>query len=237
MASSRNKELPRGIPLAVIKRLPVYHTCLVNLCRSGIDRVSSSTLAEMAGVTASQLRQDLNYFGSFGQQGYGYKVPLLLREIEKILGIDREFHVVVVGVGNLGRAILGYRNFRRRGFVFDGAFDADERLVGTEVAEVPVRHVSELAAFLSVHPVDIGVIATPEEAAQGIADIMVGAGIKGILNFASMRISVPERVVLENVNLSTALMSLACRACHTSSRGQPVVRLPQAEPQKREKHR
>lgn len=229
-------ELPRGIPLAAIKRLPVYHACLMNLSRRGVDRVSSSVLAEMAGVTASQLRQDLNYFGSFGQQGYGYKVPLLLKEIEKILGIDNEFHVVVVGVGNLGRAILEYQNFRRKGFIFDGAFDVDERLVGTEVGGVLVRHVCELAPFLSVHPADIGVIATPEEVAQDIADIMVDAGVKGILNFASMRLLVPENVVLEDINLSTALMSLACRACRGPSRGR-VVTLHEGEPEQREKDR
>lgn len=201
----------KAIPYPVIQRLPVYHRELAELASRGVERISSTKLAEKIGITASQLRQDLNHFGSFGQQGYGYNVPQLLVEVGRILGLDRTFKMVLVGVGNLGMALVRHSHFRRRGFVIDALFDVDTDLIRTEVAGLPVRPLSELVEYCHREQPDIGVITTPEEVAQAVADMLVKGGVQGIWSFSSTRLMVPDHVVVENINLIDSLMSLGFR--------------------------
>ncbi len=205
------KNCMRAIPYPVIQRLPVYHRELTELASRGVERINSAKLAAKIGITASQLRQDLNLFGSFGQQGYGYNVPLLLVEIGKILGLDRTFEMVLVGVGNLGMALTRHPHFRKRGFTIEALFDVDAELFRTDVGGLPVRPLAELAGYCQVHQPDIGIITTPEEVAQPVADILVKGGVSGIWSFSSTRLCVPENVVVENINLIDSLMSLGFR--------------------------
>ena len=203
-----------GIAIAVIKRLPVYQRYLSELQRNQIERISSGELAVKIGITASQLRQDLNCFGSFGQQGYGYKVNDLLHEVNKILGLDHNTFMVLIGAGNLGRAILSYPNFYNRGFIFQAAFDQQIISGYSAIGEVQIQPVDELSAYLKNHLVDIGVITTPAVGAQAIADILVAGGVKGIWNFAPVPLKVPENVVVENVHISESLLVLSYQLHH-----------------------
>lgn len=203
--------MKKPVPLATIRRLPRYHACLARLAESGILRVSSARLARLAGVTPEQLRQDLNYFGSFGQQGYGYGTYELQAELARILGLDRSHRMVVVGAGNIGRAVALYEGFRRRRFIIEAIFDSDASLFGSAVGDLPVRPVGELGEYLSGHRVDIGVVAVPASQAQGVVDLLVAGGVRGIWNFAHVRLHVPDDVVVEQVNLTESLLTLAFR--------------------------
>lgn len=200
-----------GIPTAVIKRLPVYQRFLTELLDKEITRISSKELADRVGITASQLRQDLSWFGSFGQQGYGYRVEDLLREVNRILGLNRTHRMVLIGAGSLGRAILNYANFRRRGFTVTAAFDKDPRIIGEEINGILVRDITELDDFLKDNPAEIGVITTPAAAAQDITDRMVAAGIEGIWNFAPVSLAVPPEVIVEHVHLGESLLVLSLK--------------------------
>lgn len=197
------------ISMAVIKRLPRYYRYLEELLDNGVDKISSNELSVKMNVTASQIRQDLNNFGGFGQQGYGYNVEYLHREIARILCIDIPHSIVIVGAGNLGRAIANYANFEKRGFVVKGMFDCNPELIGKECRGAVVMPMDELPDFIRNNNIDILALTIPKTGANQVAQIAVEAGIKGIWNFAHMDLNVPDNVVVENVHLSESLMTLS----------------------------
>ena len=197
------------ISMAVIKRLPRYYRYLEELIDSGVERISSNELSVKMNVTASQIRQDLNNFGGFGQQGYGYNVEFLHKEIAKILGIGKTHNMIIVGAGNLGRAIANYANFEKRGFVVKGMFDSNPELVGKECRGAVVMPMEEMPDFIRNNNIDILALTIPKTSANIVAQVAVEAGIRGIWNFAHMDLTVPEGVVVENVHLSESLMTLS----------------------------
>ena len=196
----------KEIPEAVIKRLPVYHRHLTQLAKQEVDRISSPELALKIGITASQLRQDLNWFGSFGQQGYGYRVTELLHEITKILGLENEIHLIMVGAGHLGRAIASYPNFNEKGFHIEAVFDNNQAVIGDVIDGKAIHPVTELRSYLAQNKVTVGVITTPASVAQAVADVLIQGGVKGIWNFAPLTLKVPNNVVVEHVHISESLM-------------------------------
>lgn len=198
-----------GIPYRTIKRLPRYRTAIADALEAGHNRISSSQLAEICAVTASQLRQDLSYFGSFGQQGYGYDTRGLLATIDSILGIDESSPMVMVGVGRLGRSLLAYPGFDKKGFHFVAGFDCNHELFGTQVSGITVYDTNELESFMEKTTVDIGVLTVPKEAAQATAERLVATGVRGIWNFAPVQLHLPPDVIMENVHLSHSLLTLA----------------------------
>lgn len=207
MQKNKNKN---RVSETVIRRLPKYHRYLTELLEWGEDRISSQELSDLTGFTASQIRQDLNNFGGFGQQGYGYKVSSLKEEIEKILGISTVYKAVLVGAGHLGSVISRYKGFSRSGFDLVGIFDEDEKVIGTKVGPEIVRDVKNLDEFLSQHKeVKVAILTLPKEGAQEITDHLVKAGIEGIWNFAPTDIEVPENVIVENVRLNDSLLILS----------------------------
>lgn len=198
-----------GVSPAVIRRLPRYHRYLGELLRKDILRVSSGELAKMMRVTASQIRQDLNCFGGFGQQGYGYNVRYLHDKIGDLLGISEGYRAVIVGAGNLGRALVSSHMFDRRGVKRLAMFDVDPSLIGTTVADVPVYDVRTLRDFCTANAVDIGVVTTPKEAAASVIETLTAAGIRGIWNFSNTEIQPTDpRVSVENIHLGDSLMKL-----------------------------
>ncbi len=199
----------KEISQAVIGRLPRYFRYLGELKDQGVERISSQELSELMQVTASQIRQDFNNFGGFGQQGYGYNVKYLYDEIGKILGLDQTHNFVIIGAGNLGRALGNYLNFERRGFLFRGIFDQNPALVGMDVRGVKVRPMEELETFIRENQIDIAVLTIPKTGAVGVADRLVQNGIKAIWNFAHVDLRVPEGIQVENVHLSDSLMKLS----------------------------
>lgn len=196
------------VSLAVVKRLPKYYRYLGMIAERGIIRVSSQELSNITGLTASQIRQDLNHFGGFGQQGYGYNVEELKGEIEKIIGIDKSYKAIVIGMGNIGHAIFNYRGFQTSGFRVKALFDRNPEKIGTKVNELEVRDVKTLPEYLNNEEVDIAILAIPEETAQEVCDILVEGGIGGIWNFASADLKLPDEVVLENVHIDESLFTL-----------------------------
>ena len=197
------------ISISVIKRLPRYYRFLQSLKDNGIVRISSKELAARMGLTASQIRHDFNCFGGFGQQGYGYNVESLYREIGKILGLDKQHNFVIIGAGNLGRALGNYMNFERRGFIFKGMFDANPELVGKDVRGVKVMPMDQLESFIRENDIDIAVLTIPKTSAVEVADKLVANGIRAIWNFAHVDLNVPEGIQVENVHLSDSLMKLS----------------------------
>ena len=203
----------KPISRAVIARLPRYYRHLGELMEEGVERISSNDLSQRMHVTASQIRQDLNNFGGFGQQGYGYNVKYLYTEIAKIMGVDRQHNLIIIGAGNLGQAIANYANFERRGVIIKGMFDVNPRLIGRVVRGVEIRGVEELEKFIVDNQVQIAALTIPKTKAPEIADRLVAAGIKAIWNFAHTDLVVPDDVVVENVHLSESLMRLSYRVC------------------------
>ncbi|NLG87588.1 MAG: redox-sensing transcriptional repressor Rex [Firmicutes bacterium] len=199
------------VPMVVIKRLPKYYRYLGELVEHKVERVSSQTLADMMGISASQLRQDLNHFGEFGQQGYGYRVEDLYQEIGRIIGLENEYNMVIVGAGNLGQALANYPNFSKRGFLLKGVFDINPKLIGLKLRDNEIMDIDHLEQFIQKENIAIGIITVPKEAAQEVADIMVRAGIKAIWNFAPVDIKVPPEIVLENEHLADRLMVISFR--------------------------
>ena len=199
----------KEISQAVISRLPRYFRYLGDLKEKGVERISSQELSDIMKVTASQIRQDFNNFGGFGQQGYGYNVGYLYDEISKILGIDKEHSLVIIGAGHLGKAIAGYTNFTRRGFVFKGAFDCDPTLYGTRIRDVEVRPIDEVEDFIKNNKIEIAVLTIPKDQAVPMAHKLCNCGIKAIWNFAHVDLEVPDYIVVENVHLSDSLMKLS----------------------------
>ncbi|MCH5349673.1 MAG: redox-sensing transcriptional repressor Rex [Oscillospiraceae bacterium] len=199
----------KEISQAVIGRLPRYFRYLGELKDKGVERISSQDLSELMKVTASQIRQDFNNFGGFGQQGYGYNVEYLYNEIGKILGLDRQHNFIIIGAGNLGRALGNYLNFEKRGFIFQGMFDTDRQLVGKEVRGVKVMPMEELEQFIRENDIDIAVLTIPKEEAVSVAERLVGTQVRAIWNFAHVDLNVPPSIQVENVHLSDSLMKLS----------------------------
>ena len=194
---------------AVIKRLPRYHRYLGELLREGRLRISSADLSRLMNVTASQIRQDLNCFGGFGQQGYGYNIKYLYGKISELLGVTEGYTAVICGAGNLGRALAATHMFERRGVNRMALFDIDENIVGTEIYGIKVYHIDELFDFCQREKVSIGVLTVPKSAAMRVASTMVAAGVKGIWNFANTEIDLEaEGVKVENIHLGDSLMRL-----------------------------
>lgn len=199
----------REISQAVIGRLPRYFRYLGELKDREVERISSRELSDMMHVTASQIRQDLNHFGGFGQQGYGYNVEYLYREIGKILGLDKTHHLIIIGAGNLGQALANYMNFQRQGFIFTGIFDVNPALIGKKIRGIEVRPMEEVTGFIRQNNVDIAVLTIPKSEAVAVAERLTAVGIKAIWNFAHVDLDVPEGVQVENVHLSDSLMRLS----------------------------
>lgn len=190
--------------------MPRYYRYLGELLDESVERISSNELSSRMQVTASQIRQDLNNFGGFGQQGYGYNVKYLYEEIGKILGLNEKHNIIVIGAGNLGQALANYVKFEKLGFVIIGLFDVNPALKGTLVRGIEVRMLDELADFVKDHKVDIATLTMPKEAADSVADLVVSLGIHAIWNFAHVDLQVlDENVVVENVHLSDSLMQLS----------------------------
>ncbi|MCI7099043.1 MAG: redox-sensing transcriptional repressor Rex [Lachnospiraceae bacterium] len=199
----------KGISRAVIKRLPRYYRYLGELKEEGVERISSSELSSKMKVTASQIRQDLNNFGGFGQQGYGYNVNYLFNEIGRILGIDKKNNMIVIGAGNMGQALTKYTSFRSYGFDIIGVFDVNANLIGKSINGIVVQDYSEVASFIRNNPVDIAVLTVPKEAAGSIAEYLVQLGIHAFWNFAYTDLRLGPGIVVENVHLSDSLLRLS----------------------------
>lgn len=201
---------PTGISNSVIKRLPRYYRFLGELKKEGVTRISSRELSERMQLTASQIRQDLNCFGEFGQQGYGYNIELLQGEIARILGLDKPQNAILIGVGNLGKAIAHYINFESKGFHLIGMFDAKESLVGQMVRNVPIRHISTLDEFCRENMPQAAILCIPKEASKEICEQLVKLGVKGFLNFSHYDISLDHPgVEVENIHFGDSLMTLS----------------------------
>ena len=213
----RGNDTPKTVvSTAVIKRLPRYHRYLGDLIADGRLRISSAELSKIMNVTASQIRQDLNCFGGFGQQGYGYNIKYLYGKISELLGVTQGFRAVIVGAGNLGRALAATHMFERRGVHRLALFDVDDDVVGTEIYGIKVYHTDELFDFCQKNKVDIGVLTVPKESAYDVARVIVDAGVKGIWNCANMELKLDNSdVIIENIHLGDSLMAL-CFAIKTA---------------------
>jgi redox-sensing transcriptional repressor len=202
--------MEKKISVAVIKRLPRYYRYLGDLLHNDVVRISSKELSDKMGVTASQIRQDLNNFGGFGQQGYGYNVEYLYHEIGKILGLEKQYNVIIVGAGNLGQALANYTDFEKRGFKVEGLFDVNPRLIGVTVRGIEIKDIDEIEEVMETKDIDIAVLTIPKYNAVKIANDLVKWGIKGIWNFAPIDLKIRDsNVVIEDVHLSDSLMTLS----------------------------
>ena len=199
----------KKISINVIRRLPRYYRYLGELLEKGVTKISSRELSEKMHVTASQIRQDLNNFGGFGQQGYGYNVEYLHTEIGKILGLNKNYKMVIVGVGNLGQAIANSTSFSKRGFKLVGLFDVNPKLMGISIQGIEVQDVDKIERFIKDNEVEIAILTMPKTRVKEMAENLASWGIKGIWNFSPVDLVVPDSVQVENVHLSHSLMTLA----------------------------
>ncbi len=199
----------KNISMAVIRRLPKYHRYLGDLLEKDIQRISSKELSEIIGFTASQIRQDLNNFGGFGQQGYGYNVEALHQEIGKILGLEKVYKAIVIGAGNLGQAISNYAGFKKAGFEIKALFDVNPKIIGIKIRDFEILDSEEAEDFVKANDIDIAIICIPKKGAQDIVDRLVNAGITGVWNFAPIDLEIPDHVIVENVNLTESLYTLS----------------------------
>lgn len=209
----------KTISQAVIRRLPRYHRYLSELRKEGVERISSNELSRRMKVTASQIRQDLNNFGGFGQQGYGYNVEYLYQEVGKILGLDKEHNMIIVGVGNLGQALANYASFESSGFLLKGLFDINPEFEGREIRGVPIRMLDELEGFLKKNHIEIAALTIPKDQVEKVANILVADGVKAIWNFAHTDLNLPDHVIVENVHLSESLMKLSYNISRSYDKG------------------
>ncbi|MCR5837833.1 MAG: redox-sensing transcriptional repressor Rex [Lachnospiraceae bacterium] len=209
----------KNISNAVIKRLPRYYRYLDELRANGVERISSGDLSRMMNVTASQIRQDLNNFGGFGQQGYGYNVNYLFEEIGSILGLDKEHRMIVVGAGNLGQAIANYANFDKRGFKIVALFDSNHELIGKKTRNGEIKDIEEVYDFVKTENIEIVALTLPKEPATEIAMKLLDCGVKAFWNFAHTDLEVPDNVIVENVHLSESLMELTYKLSEQSQVG------------------
>ncbi|MDD4844193.1 MAG: redox-sensing transcriptional repressor Rex [Anaerotignum sp.] len=198
----------KRISPAVINRLPRYYRYLGDLLESDITRISSKELSAKMNITASQIRQDLNNFGGFGQQGYGYNVEYLYNEIKKILGLDRLYNMIVVGGGNIGQALVNYTNFEKRGFVIKAVFDTNPRLIGMTIRGIEVHDVDQMEEYIKNHNVDVAILTLPRSKAAKVAKDLAKWGVKGMWNFSHVDLQVPDDILVENVHLTDSLMTL-----------------------------
>ena len=199
----------RKVPAVVIARLPRYYRYLGQLLKQDITRISSGALSKKMNVTASQIREDFNYFGGFGQQGYGYNVEYLYNAIGEILGLHDKDTMIILGAGNLGRALANHNNFAKRGFKLVGIFDIDEQVVGTKINDVEVMHSDRLKDFLSNNRVDIAILALPKTAVLKTAELLAECGVKGLLNFSYIELDLAHDIAVENVHMSDSMMRLS----------------------------
>ena len=199
----------REISQAVIRRLPRYYRYLGELIDHNVERISSNDLSKRMKVTASQIRQDLNNFGGFGQQGYGYNVKYLHSEIAKILGLDQKHNIVIIGAGNLGQALANYASFESRGFILKGIFDVNPVLKGVSIRGIPIKMMDELGDFITENKIEIGVLTIPKESAIEVAQFLAEHDVHAIWNFAHTDLNLPSNVIVENVHLSESLMRLS----------------------------
>jgi redox-sensing transcriptional repressor len=206
-----------SISKAVIGRLPRYYRYLGEIMESGVERISSGELSKKMNVTASQIRQDLNNFGGFGQQGYGYNVKYLYVEIGKILGVDKQHNMIIIGAGNLGRALANYANFEKRGFVLIGLFDKNPKLIGKKVRGIAVQSMKNLEEFAKNNKIDIATLAIPKAEAVKVAEKLAECGVSAIWNFAHTDLNLPKNIVVENVHLSESLMQLSYNLTRTEN--------------------
>lgn len=198
----------KKVSIAVIRRLPRYFRYLSDLLQMDITRISSKELSARMGITASQIRQDLNCFGGFGQQGYGYNVESLYTEIGNILGLGNKYQTIIIGAGHMGQALANYHNFEKRGYKLVGIFDVNPDLVGTKIKDIEIMHLDTLEDFIKGNKVDIAILTVPFEHTRAVADKAASLGIKGLWNFSPMDLKIPYDVVIENVHLSDSLMVL-----------------------------
>ena len=201
-------EKKKNVSMAVIKRMPKYYRYLGELVKNDVDRISSKELGEKIGFTASQIRQDLNNFGDFGQQGYGYNVKELHNQIGAILGVGKEYNAVLIGAGNIGQAIANYSRFTDIGLGITAIFDANPKLVGMRIRDFEIKDIDELKGYLEENHIDMGILCVPRINAQKVCDVLVNGGVRGIWNFAPIDLHVPETVKVENVHLSESLLTL-----------------------------
>lgn len=199
----------KKVPEVVIKRLPRYYRYLDELDKEGKTRISSTALSKKMGVTASQIRQDFNYFGGFGQQGYGYNVQYLLTELKKLLGINKGYKTVIVGAGNLGHAIANYAGLKKRGFKLIGIFDNDPEKIGQKVGELTICDAADVMGFIEKNKVDIAILTLPRSETEKVADMLAGSRIKGLWNFSYTELKSRNSIIVENVHLTDSLMTLS----------------------------
>ncbi len=196
---------------AVVKRLPKYYKCLVNLAQENVERTSSQELSRLLGFTASQIRQDFSNFGEFGQQGYGYNVEQLSKAIAKILGLNTVHKMIIIGAGNLGQALANYVNFDVHGFKTMAIFDVNPKLIGLKIREVPILDIDKMKDFIDENDIEIAVITVPQDRAAEVAQILSETNISGIWNFAPTELNVPDHIIVENVHLTESLFTLSYR--------------------------
>lgn len=201
----------KKISYAVVKRLPRYYRYLDELMQQNVERISSGELSRLMNVTASQIRQDLNNFGGFGQQGYGYNVEYLHSEIGRLLGLDKEYKMVVVGAGNLGQAIANYPNFAKRGYHIVAAFDKNPELIGKHLKRCDILDIKNLTEFIRNENIDIVALTLPKEQAVIVAQELVNCNVKAIWNFSHTDLNLPDNIIVENVHLSESLMRITYR--------------------------
>ena len=206
----------KNVPEVVARRLPRYYRYLGEQLEQGVTRISSGALSEKMKVTASQIRQDLNCFGGFGHQGYGYNVYELHETIGEILGLNNHYHIIIIGAGNVGRAVANYPGFKRRGFIIEAIFDVKPELIGTEISDIPILDVAELKEYCQLHSPQIAAIAVPRSAAEGLVKTLEECGIQGIWNFshADFDCSIP----VESVHMSDSLMTLSYRISNPNNK-------------------
>ncbi len=195
----------------VIRRLPIYHRYLTEIIDKDIERISSSELSKLTGFTASQIRQDLNNFGGFGQQGYGYNAVDLRNQIDKILGMDHTYNTIVIGAGSLGSAVAKYNDFRASGFKIQALFDTNTDLIGKSIDDIPILSYDDMKEYIIEHKIDVGIVTVPKQSAIDVINVLIETSIKGIWNFAPIDIHVPEDsdVIIENIRLNDSLLKLS----------------------------
>lgn len=217
-ADDQSQTTKENVSSAVIKRLPRYFRYLRILIREGKTRISSAELSRRMNITASQIRQDLNCFGGFGQQGYGYNVNYLYARICELLGVGEGFQAVIIGGGNIGRALANNDMFEKRGVDIVAIFDNDESLVGKKVNEIPILHIDEFERYAATHTVDIAVLTLPKEHALAMAERIAETDIGGIWNFTGQEFdAIEDRIVVENVHLGDSLMTLNYRLANKNN--------------------
>jgi len=196
----------KSIPSITINRLSIYHRCLEKILetekRKELKIISSFKIAEMTGINSAQIRKDLAYFGEFGKRGIGYTVIDLEKELKKILGLDKKWSVIIAGAGNLGKALVKYRGFQKRGFIIKGIFDNNPSKIGKKLGHVFIYDIKEVEKFIQAENINIGILVVPADSAQEVADKMIAGGIKAILNFAPVHIVFPPEIKIHNVDLS-----------------------------------